>query len=140
MVEGSRSRPTITMLVDNVRFVVDPDMFRAQPNTMLGRMFTSAFEAPRNQRGEYEVAQGVPANVFRALLDYYLQGYMRCPADVAVCELREACDYFLIPFNFDTVKCQNLRERSAHRHLTETMRAHDLHRFLSPIHRMNRMR
>ena len=27
----------ITLLVDETRFVVDPDLFRAHPNTMLGR-------------------------------------------------------------------------------------------------------
>lgn len=34
---------------------------------------------------------------------------MRCPPSVSVSELREACDYLLIPFNAQTVRCQNLR-------------------------------
>lgn len=37
---GSRNlRPAerVTLIVDNTRFVVDPSIFTAQPNTMLGR-------------------------------------------------------------------------------------------------------
>lgn len=38
--EGARSVRTserVTLIVDNTRFVVDPSIFTAQPNTMLGR-------------------------------------------------------------------------------------------------------
>lgn len=38
--EGGRSVRTsekVTLIVDNTRFVVDPSIFTAQPNTMLGR-------------------------------------------------------------------------------------------------------
>ncbi len=38
--EGPRSLRTaerVTLIVDNTRFVVDPSIFTAQPNTMLGR-------------------------------------------------------------------------------------------------------
>lgn len=39
--EGHRSGPRlgerVTLIVDNTRFVVDPSIFTAQPNTMLGR-------------------------------------------------------------------------------------------------------
>ena len=38
-----------------------------------------------------------------------MDGVMRCPPSVSVQELREACDYMLVPFNAQTVKCQNLR-------------------------------
>ena len=34
---------------------------------------------------------------------------IQCPLTASVCELREACDYLLIPFNAETVKCSNLR-------------------------------
>ncbi|VDK45037.1 unnamed protein product [Gongylonema pulchrum] len=34
---------------------------------------------------------------------------MRCPPSVSVSELREACDYLLIPFNAQTIQCHNLR-------------------------------
>ncbi|VDL23452.1 unnamed protein product [Hymenolepis diminuta] len=53
---------------------------------------------------------GVPANVFRVILDYYLLGKMTCPPDVSVRQLKQACEYFLIPFNHETVSCSNLRE------------------------------
>ncbi|CAH8865291.1 unnamed protein product [Trichobilharzia szidati] len=51
----------------------------------------------------------ISAQVFRTLLDYYLIGRMTCPPGVSVQELKEACDYFLIPFNQQTVHCENLR-------------------------------
>ncbi|KAL0187882.1 hypothetical protein M9458_014981, partial [Cirrhinus mrigala] len=38
--DGARSVRTsekVTLIVDNTRFVVDPSIFTAQPNTMLGR-------------------------------------------------------------------------------------------------------
>ena len=36
---ATRQRPSerVTLIVDNTRFVVDPCIFTAQPNTMLGR-------------------------------------------------------------------------------------------------------
>ncbi|CAH8616232.1 unnamed protein product [Heterobilharzia americana] len=51
----------------------------------------------------------ISAQVFRTILDYYLTGRMSCPPGVSVQELKEACDYFLIPFNQQTVRCENLR-------------------------------
>ena len=101
----------LTLVVDNTRFVVDPQLFAAHPNTMLGRMFTSGIECARpNDRGEYDVADGISATVFRAVLDYYRSGYIQCPPSVSVQELREACDYLLLPFDAHTVKCKNLRK------------------------------
>ncbi|XP_059062519.1 BTB/POZ domain-containing protein 10 [Achroia grisella] len=100
----------ITLVVDNTRFVVDPAQFTAHPNTMLGRMFSSGLEFTHpNERGEYEVAEGISATVFRAILEYYRGGSIRCPPTVSVQELREACDYLLVPFDANTVRCQNLR-------------------------------
>lgn len=100
----------ITLVVDNTRFVVDPAQFTAHPNTMLGRMFSSGIDFTHtNERGEYEVAEGISATVFRAILEYYRGGTIRCPPTVSVQELREACDYLLVPFDADTVRCQNLR-------------------------------
>ncbi|XP_023313686.1 BTB/POZ domain-containing protein 10 isoform X2 [Trichogramma pretiosum] len=101
---------TEILIVDNTRFVVDPSLFTAHPNTMLGRMFSSGMEfAQKNERGEYEVADGMSAMVFRAVLEYYKEGVIHCPPTVTVQELREACDYLLVPFDAGTVKCQNLR-------------------------------
>lgn len=34
---GQRVGERVTLIVDNTRFVVDPAIFTAQPNTMLGR-------------------------------------------------------------------------------------------------------
>ncbi|XP_076444563.1 BTB/POZ domain-containing protein KCTD20-like [Babylonia areolata] len=102
----------LTLVVDDTRFLVDVELFKAHPETMLGRMFTSSldynFTRP-NERGEYEVAEGISATIFRAILEYYKGGKIYCPPCMPVQELREACDYLLIPFNADTVKCQNLR-------------------------------
>lgn len=102
----------ITLVVENTRFVVDPSQFAAHPDTMLGRMFGSSLEnnfTRPNERGEYEVAEGISATVFRAIMDYYKTGTIRCPPSVSVPELREACDYLLVPFDSQTVRCHNLR-------------------------------
>lgn len=79
---------------------------------MLGRMFTSGVDWARpDDRGEYGVADGVcSATVFRAVLDFYRTGIINCPPSVSVQELREACDYLLLPFDAHTVKCKNLRK------------------------------
>lgn len=127
----------ITLVVDNTRFILDPALFTAHPNTMLGRfvvhpllwckfaalyvlssvtvclcrMFSSGMDFMHpNERGEYEVADGISATVFRSILEYYKGGLIRCPPTVSVQELREACDYLLVPFDAHTVKCQNLRK------------------------------
>uniref|UniRef100_A0AAY5EAJ2 BTB domain-containing protein n=1 Tax=Electrophorus electricus TaxID=8005 RepID=A0AAY5EAJ2_ELEEL len=112
--EGSRNvRPAerVTLIVDNTRFVVDPAIFTAQPNTMLGRMFGAGreynFTRP-NDKGEYEVAEGISSTVFRAILDYYKSGIIRCPDGISIPELREACDYLCISFDCSTIKCRDL--------------------------------
>ncbi|XP_039502857.1 BTB/POZ domain-containing protein 10a isoform X2 [Pimephales promelas] len=112
--EGPRSLRTaerVTLIVDNTRFVVDPSIFTAQPNTMLGRMFGSGrehnFTRP-NEKGEYEVAEGISSTMFRAILDYYKSGIIRCPDGISIPELREACDYLCIAFDYSTIKCRDL--------------------------------
>lgn len=73
-------------------------------------MFSSGIEWQiPNDRGEYEVADGLSSTVFRAILDYYKCGYIKCPSGVSVQELREACDYLMVPFDAQTIRCQNLR-------------------------------
>ncbi|KAH9361345.1 hypothetical protein HPB48_006907 [Haemaphysalis longicornis] len=107
---GSDER--VTLIVENTRFVVNPALFARQPDTMLAHMFGSSLESNLtrpNERGEYRVAEGLSAAVFRAILKYYKTGVIRCPSSVALTDLREACDYFLIPFDAQTVKCYNLR-------------------------------
>ncbi|GFQ86542.1 hypothetical protein TNCT_131921 [Trichonephila clavata] len=102
----------ITLVVENTRIVVDPALFAAHPDTMLGRMFGSSLEnnfTRPNERGEYDVADGISAVVFRAIMEYYKTGVVHCPPSVSVPELREACDYLLIPFDANTIRCHNLR-------------------------------
>ncbi|XP_069571265.1 BTB/POZ domain-containing protein 10-like isoform X1 [Brachyistius frenatus] len=40
--------------------------------------------------------------------DYYKSGIIRCPDGVSIPELREACDYLCISFNYSTIKCRDL--------------------------------
>uniref|UniRef100_A0A1B0GEQ7 BTB domain-containing protein n=1 Tax=Glossina morsitans morsitans TaxID=37546 RepID=A0A1B0GEQ7_GLOMM len=109
---AARSSPgeRITLLVDNVRFVIEKELVTAHPNTMLGTMFSTGFQFVHpNDRGEYEVAEGISHSLFRSILDYYKTGVIKCPPTISVPELKEACDYLLIPFDATTVRCQNLR-------------------------------
>jgi len=64
-------------MVENTRFVVNPAVLVAKPDTMLGRMFTMRMRASPdggtdlvrpNERNEYEVAEGLSACCFRAIL------------------------------------------------------------------------
>ena len=74
-------------------------------------MFSSGLEFTHtNDRGEYEAAEGFSSAVFHAVLEFYKTGIVKCPPSVSVPELREACDYFLIPFDANTIKCWNLRK------------------------------
>ncbi|XP_040564761.1 BTB/POZ domain-containing protein KCTD20 [Lepeophtheirus salmonis] len=109
---GSTSEERITLVLDETRFVVNPKVFAlTHPDTMLGRMFspTSHFEFHPNSHGEYEMGEGISASVFQAILGFYETGVVHCPSHVSVAELREACDYFLIPFSSSTVRCRDLR-------------------------------
>lgn len=100
----------ITLVVDNTRFTISPSLLTKYPSTMLGRMFSSGKDLTRpNDRGEYEVADGISHTVFGAILRYYRKGVIRCPPTVSVQDLHEACDYLLIPFTENTIRCQNLR-------------------------------
>ena len=101
----------ITLIVDETPFVVDSKLFNAHPNTLLGRMFSNKnFEMKANARGEFDIGRGtcLTSAVFRLILDYYTYGVIKCPPTVSVPELREACDYLMIPFDANTVKCQDL--------------------------------
>ena len=102
------STTSITLVVDETRFVVDPDIFKQHSNTMLGRMFNSPLENKPNERGEYAVAYGISSHIFKAVLDFYKHGIIKCPPNVSIQELKEACDYLLIPFDGNTVRCHDL--------------------------------
>ncbi|XP_036389600.1 BTB/POZ domain-containing protein KCTD20-like [Megalops cyprinoides] len=101
----------VTLVVDGTHFVVDPAAFTAHPDTMLGRMFGPArqhnFTRP-NGKGEYELAEGISAAIFRVVLDFYRTGVLRCPDGMSLAELRDACDYLCINFDYSTVKCRDL--------------------------------
>ncbi|KAL7019568.1 hypothetical protein ACKWTF_011161 [Chironomus riparius] len=108
--QDGNNQERITLLVDDTRFIIDPGLLIQHPNSLLGRMFSSGIEwQVPNDRGEYEVADGLSSTVFRAILDYYKCGYIKCPSGVSVQELREACDYLMVPFDAQTIRCQNLR-------------------------------
>lgn len=109
---GNVNKDRVTLVVDDTPFVVDLKALANQPNTLLGRMFSNKnFELKPNARGEYDIGRGtcLTSSVFRLILDYYKFGTIKCPPTVSVVELREACDYLLIPFDSSTVKCQDLR-------------------------------
>lgn len=102
----------VTLVVDDTRFVVNQSMFVNFPDTMLGRMFSppwsSHIREKYDKNGEIEIAGGVSSTVFRLILDFYKSGFVTCPPSISASELREAFDYFLIPFNANTVKLQDL--------------------------------
>lgn len=103
----------IVLVVDDTRFKVEHSVFESQPETMLAKMFSTSMMLEHgmtkpNEHGEYDIPVGVSAEVFKALLEYYTEGYVRCPPGVLIKELRSACDYFLIPFSYNTIKCHNL--------------------------------
>lgn len=103
----------IVLVVDDTRFKVDQQVFETKPDTMLSKMFSTSMMQEHgmtkpNEHGEYEIPVDVSAEIFKALLEYYTVGTVQCPPGVSVKELRSACDYFLIPFSHDTIKCHNL--------------------------------
>ncbi|XP_046845890.1 BTB/POZ domain-containing protein 10-like isoform X2 [Xenia sp. Carnegie-2017] len=101
----------MTLVVDDTRFVVERNIFDSRPNTMLARMFSASTDyCKKNEKGEFFVAQGVSSTLFKSILDYYSVGIINCPPSVSIQELREACDYLLIPFSAAVIKCHNLRE------------------------------
>ena len=71
---ANEANDRFTLVVENTRFIVDPALFARHPDTMLGRMFGpscaggAALITRPNERGEYEVADGVSATAFRAIL------------------------------------------------------------------------
>ncbi|KAG6935378.1 potassium channel tetramerization domain containing 20 [Chelydra serpentina] len=107
----SQAPEKVTLVVDGTRFVVNPQIFTAHPDTMLGRMFGAGreynFTRP-NEKGEYEIAEGISSTVFHTVLDYYKTGIINCPDGISIPDLRDTCDYLCINFDFNTIKCQDL--------------------------------
>lgn len=70
----------VALLVENTRFLVDPNVLTAKPDTMLGRMFSVRSKSHEgaelvrpNEHNEYEVAEGISAPCFQAILVSYLE-------------------------------------------------------------------
>lgn len=66
-----------------------------------------------NEKGEYVIAEGISATVFRTVLDYYKTGIINCPDGISIPDLRDTCDYLCINFDFNTIRCQDLSEYRA---------------------------
>ncbi|KAL7667996.1 hypothetical protein ACOME3_008717 [Neoechinorhynchus agilis] len=105
--ENADDQETTTLMVNDTRFVVHPALFQAYPHTMLGRMFSSSWRKTIKE-GEVEIAKDISSETFKVILDYYKTGLLKCPMNVSIAELKETCDYFLIPFSVDNVKCHDL--------------------------------
>ena len=100
----------VTFLVEGSRVSVEADLLASQPDTMLGKMFSLACIEGRltrpNDDGDYTL-KGVSLDVFRCALGYYKSSIIYCPPHVNIRDLREACDYLLLPFNEKTIRCND---------------------------------
>ena len=107
---GFKSNPdTITILVGNVRFLLYRATLMVHPKTMLGGMFGKNMSrfTHENESGEIKL-ESVSPEVFRAILGYYTDNIINVPFTMNMYEIKEACDFFLIPFNTTTVTAKNL--------------------------------
>lgn len=78
-------------------------------------MFGTSYESNltrSNNNGEFEIEQPISPAIFKAILDFYITGIATCPSDEHISDLREACDYFLIPFNMSTIQSNDLGKSS----------------------------
>ena len=101
----------VTLNVNGEKITVDTSLFLNYPNTMLGRMFGPSLDnnlTKKNGRGEYEIGNYITEEIFRLVLEFYKFGCMRVPSHIQVSEVKQACDYFLIPFNEETVRAENM--------------------------------
>ena len=108
-VDLKNQRDTVVLLVDDVRFLLQRQTLLSHPETMLGGMFGENMGrfTKENEAGEFKIDSVTPA-VFKAILGYYLTGEITVPYDTNMYEIKEACDFFLIPFNTDTILSENL--------------------------------
>ena len=101
----------VAIVVGGRRFTIARTMLQQHPDTMLGRMFGSSFDTSLTQSsetGDFPITKEISPATFKAILDFYKHGTIRCPPNVTASELREACSYFLIPFTHQSVKCEDL--------------------------------
>ena len=102
-------KENVVLLVDNVRFLLKRKTLLNHPETMLGGMFGENMErfTKENKDGEFKI-DSVSPEIFRAILGYYVSGEIKVPYDLNMYEIKEACDFFLIPFNTNTIVSENL--------------------------------
>lgn len=102
-------RETVVLLVDDVRFLIQRQTLLNHPETMLGGMFGENMNrfTKENDAGEYKIDSVTPL-VFKAILGYYTCNEITVPYDTNMYEIKEACDFFLIPFNTSTILSENL--------------------------------
>jgi len=110
---NSKQDKRMTLVVDETRFNVEKNLFSSQPDTMLAKMFSPAYVDDHgitkpNEKGEYEINVPISSSIFKAILEYYTEGVVRCPPCVSIGQLRSACEYFIIPFSTKTIKSFNL--------------------------------
>ncbi|XP_055339718.1 BTB/POZ domain-containing protein 10-like [Paramacrobiotus metropolitanus] len=103
---------TVTFVVNGTHFTINRDCVAAHPETMLGKMVACSPThdiVKQNDRGDFVLNMDFSADFFRVALDYYKLGYIKHPADISLADLRDLCDFLLIPFNANTIKTYDLR-------------------------------
>eukprot|EP00048_Salpingoeca_helianthica_P021432 m.12220 g.12220 ORF g.12220 m.12220 type:complete len:357 (+) comp5975_c0_seq1:170-1240(+) len=103
----------VSIVVGGRRFVCSTALFQGHPETMLGRMFGACLDSQLTRpddNGDYVITHAVTAAAFQSILHYYRSGQIRCPPNVSVAELHEACNYFLIPFTHTSVKSEHMAQ------------------------------
>ncbi|OQV23777.1 BTB/POZ domain-containing protein KCTD20 [Hypsibius exemplaris] len=88
---------------------VNRESVACHPETMLGKMVTFPTIVPQTDRGEFVINSDFSADLFRVALDFFRFGHITCPPDVQLADLRELCDYLLIPFTAASIKSFDLR-------------------------------
>lgn len=103
----------VSLVVGGRRFVCEVSLFQKHPNTMLGAMFGSSLKSKLtkpNERGDYEITHEVSAAAFKAILSFYEHGRIRCPPNVSISELHDACNFFMVPFTHKSIDSDNLAD------------------------------
>lgn len=78
---------TIKLIQSSKRFFIDHKVLLETFVVSLS-YYSACVTVQPNDNGEYVLSESVSANVFKALLDYYTTGSIRCPLGVSVSELR----------------------------------------------------
>ncbi|KAI4829988.1 hypothetical protein KUCAC02_001646 [Chaenocephalus aceratus] len=65
-------------------------------------------DGPSSRPGSPRPQRVSPSGSSSSGVDYYKSGIIRCPDGISIPELREACDYLCISFDYSTIKCRDL--------------------------------